>query len=1305
MQNTLPQFEANQVLSNAHLNQFIQYLEEQGRLTRNHLLGAGIVSGLDVKRNTATTVSVYEGVGVTSAGYLVIPGTDNWPAPDENGRRFITYNRRKKYEPKSLLSPYAGDFETVANSYSLFKGTANEIFVLIESTVTNITDTNVKNLSTAELNEHVLILFLEINVKELKSCEGEDCIDLGRQITYTVQPLLVSKTDADIILKNESDATSQLDGAAAINLTWQMSDIVVSKPDLAAITSDFMHVELASIYNKVISQLVKKLGDTNAAIDNSLKKILKTNVTVIGDFQKKLNDIQTTISPQKNPGIYQYVYDFACDFVAAYRELQDAVHEYCSYEVPPSLSYPSHIRLGEVPAAVNGIASSFNFPSSVYRHTFVNSRNVEMQRKAYHTAQVLFARLTSLTENFKPDLNKDDIRITPSVEPGIALSERSIPFYYAADDDKRSTLLPVWNSEFVRQGKLNRIYNYYTNANMCVKDKFNNGHDVSKDDPSFFPLMYNNERSNFYRIEGYSGLQLLDVFDELQSYIHNYSLPFDLQLVGLNRTTQLVIKEMRLRFNDLDSMYNVMCEEILCLLTTELNYFKNIRLTKRLLTRPPVVVATPVAVPQEALIMPAVPAAGTFFFRGERKKPSVMIKSASKAVETIDLGIVDSTEDIVKRIGRTVPTKDIGNIIGTIGTIFIPTAASSYVLKLVASIEKLIASLKEDFNDFNSDEYNRCLTNMHTETKEFISFAKPQSAESLFSDNNMDREESLGYLERLLYECDFEKIPAIDEERDKREHELGFNTNLAQYIGLHPGVEHKAGVWKGGTFIIIFDRGGQVIADFCLPYRCCGGMNTTQFVLGVLKTIWMDGQVLDKDGAPVDKAKVTLNDESLAVDKNGRFRKIIPPNTFLVLRANADGFEPFEISITSGEDDMVQAVKMLKKAEIPMGSLNIKITDNSSQPINEANIKSDDIDVKTNNAGEVLIRVKANAKITLTITKPGYLQRAETIDTQAAALSLSYKLTKIIKLSGAITKTGGTSVPDAKAFIDDKQITVTGNNYSTELEDSRTYRLTITAPDLQTFTKDVTTGFIDIDIPVELQPVKTLNVRVGIYDSIEQPRPTTPVLTTHATVLNPEIVRTSAATRTAATGGIGGGLLRRTTPPARSVEVLVERTTQPPLPPPPPPPPADKFRLKNNGSVSTFISDKAQIFNAGLGLFESQEIISVHRLVVRDMATPMEFASALTVSDCDILALVHAVRGKQSENQFSFLIGLEGAAPGVDIIANFNRVMSEALSLAPQQLASGKTIDVRVFTKSDAVEIGGLLERKGIPFLRRQFGI
>ena len=60
-------------------------------------------------------------------------------------------------------------------------------------------------------------------------------------------------------------------------------------------------------------------------------------------------------------------------------------------------------------------------------------------------------------------------------------------------------------------------------------------------------------------------------------------------------------------------------------------------------------------------------------------------------------------------------------------------------------------------------------------------------------------------------------------------------TNLAQsddpicyfhdYANLHCGLEHAAGVSKGGTFVLVYisDQGGKrVVGDFYLPYYCCG---------------------------------------------------------------------------------------------------------------------------------------------------------------------------------------------------------------------------------------------------------------------------------------------------------------------------------------------------------------------------------------------------------------------------------------------------------------------------------------------------
>jgi hypothetical protein len=39
-----------------------------------------------------------------------------------------------------------------------------------------------------------------------------------------------------------------------------------------------------------------------------------------------------------------------------------------------------------------------------------------------------------------------------------------------------------------------------------------------------------------------------------------------------------------------------------------------------------------------------------------------------------------------------------------------------------------------------------------------------------------------------------------------------------KFIGEHPGLEHFGGVTRGGTFVLIYDAGGRVVADAMLPY-------------------------------------------------------------------------------------------------------------------------------------------------------------------------------------------------------------------------------------------------------------------------------------------------------------------------------------------------------------------------------------------------------------------------------------------------------------------------------------------------------
>lgn len=67
-----PIFVADQVLTSDNLNDLFGYLDEQGRMTRTNLIGMGIVCGLQViTAADGSSITITKGVGVTSAGYLV----------------------------------------------------------------------------------------------------------------------------------------------------------------------------------------------------------------------------------------------------------------------------------------------------------------------------------------------------------------------------------------------------------------------------------------------------------------------------------------------------------------------------------------------------------------------------------------------------------------------------------------------------------------------------------------------------------------------------------------------------------------------------------------------------------------------------------------------------------------------------------------------------------------------------------------------------------------------------------------------------------------------------------------------------------------------------------------------------------------------------------------------------------------------------------------------------------------------------------------------------------------------------------
>ncbi len=54
----------------------------------------------------------------------------------------------------------------------------------------------------------------------------------------------------------------------------------------------------------------------------------------------------------------------------------------------------------------------------------------------------------------------------------------------------------------------------------------------------------------------------------------------------------------------------------------------------------------------------------------------------------------------------------------------------------------------------------------------------------------------------------------IQADDDRADDKLMF----ARFVQDHPGLDHLGGVWRGGTFVLVYDDGGRVVGDFTLPY-------------------------------------------------------------------------------------------------------------------------------------------------------------------------------------------------------------------------------------------------------------------------------------------------------------------------------------------------------------------------------------------------------------------------------------------------------------------------------------------------------
>jgi hypothetical protein len=750
-----PKFVPDQVLTSDNLNDLFGYLDEQGRMTRTNLSGIGIVCGLEVKTAAdGSSITITKGVGVTSSGYLV-------SVPE------VTYTKRTTAIFDAVKCDYYSKFVDIAAKAQKF-----DLWELKQEAES--AGTTALNKTFLTTGEKIVLIFVELLEENNKNCDPNSCDDKGVQVTVTFRPLLVEK----------ANAASLLAGTGTVSAWLNLPYIGMRRFNVTA-TPVYECLNIFDSYRKILSSTF--LVKTQAALTqayNTLQPALAADFPA-NPFATLANDFKFLYdgSIETNQLIaMQYYYDLFSDLLQAYKEVKEKGTEVIGMCCPDDL-FPRHLLLDlAIPDASQ--------QQSSYRHYFMSSPILTDEEKTISQLKVLFRKLVLLLQKFLvppmaiPQAGKTvdpNIRITPSLLADVPFSTKSIPYYYnilnASDP-----LLRNWSPEKLRAGKTGRNLSYHATRYNATDDEIRQ------------PLLYDLEPYNFLRIEGHIGKPYVHVVKNIIALRDKNRLPFE--VVALNADISSItsfIKNLgklmtsgnaaaqstlegliggNCHFNDLELLYDSIMAELSGKLSNEMKFFYDIvRDGKRgVLTLPPPATNVP-----QALLLQKTDSTFRFtpntighefelFYATVKNQPfisfAVFFQSFGQSGNTdfMDFGF-KAVLYYMEKLYETVTTS-----LSSFGffDFYLRYYSLIFVVRYLKLINKLFGEqfpLKEEEND-------------HLDA--ILSIAAD------------------GRMIQLYYEFLLRVV------RVKVMQQAGF------YFTANPGVQHKAGVPMGGTFIVVY---------------------------------------------------------------------------------------------------------------------------------------------------------------------------------------------------------------------------------------------------------------------------------------------------------------------------------------------------------------------------------------------------------------------------------------------------------------------------------------------------------------------
>ncbi|GAB5401601.1 MAG: hypothetical protein Aureis2KO_31860 [Aureisphaera sp.] len=672
-----PVFEADQVLSQKHLNRLISYLEEQDRVSRTQLLGMGVVCGLEISKPNATTVAISCGTGITSLGYLV-------PLEDSNFTHFkITTISENFLSPDIEEHPYLENLYQYTQMYQPFEN-------CLELLEADAEDEDKQVLTEEVLDNKVVMLLVEALLIDEKNCVALDCADKGKRLEFKIRPLLI---DADLLEESEFDLE-------ICNRMYfeQLRLQRYSVPKATLTTTE----NVLDAYNSLIISSKGQLNDAVQEIHDHYSDAFSSldNYIFLNNIEGRVN----TVHNQTQNGIHlQYVWDWMADLAATYNEI--AQFHGCNPSVccPDKGKFPFHVLLGSAEFATEAIAAGNELFK--FRTPFIKTGILAAEEKdKKEHLQGLLEKLIRLVSTF--DLNLEivqtqGIKIIPSHIGRTPLSERAIPYYYSEIQE----LNTKWSPELTQRGLNSSILSYHSNEYNTTNPS------VSE------PLAYDVEPYNFFRVEGHIGMNFSEALTEIVGQQEEYRLPF--KVIGLNAVdyanNTIDISNQREIWDDMELDYD-------------------------------------------------------------------LAKEKTYNVTEYVIGWINDNKDEIQEHYPAMTDQTITNLEG-----------------ILVETRDL---LPEDLADFlpNYEAFYEVFENLN----DLFLFHRRCIKISGDIDEHAIIEDLVDHLDEINYLFLEDPFTIIHEEANRRWENSFKETFLSSFLDKHPGIEHEAGVPKGGTFIMVY---------------------------------------------------------------------------------------------------------------------------------------------------------------------------------------------------------------------------------------------------------------------------------------------------------------------------------------------------------------------------------------------------------------------------------------------------------------------------------------------------------------------